>query len=170
MTKFIACGCLEVFDGGGFDPPLTLIVKNGYLDGDMILINAFVKNGRLNFPTKIKEVEGDFYAPGFALVSLEGCPEEVNGYFDCTYNKLTTLEGAPEYVGKHFDCSVNELISLKGCPKKIYGSFKCNRNNLTSLEGCPEEVEGNFNIRNNTKQFTEEEVRAVCNVGGSVFV
>lgn len=170
MGRFMYCGYLESTKGKGFDPPLSLTVKNGYYDGSLVITSYFVKNGKLNFPIKIRTVEGDFYAPGYDLVSLEGCPEEVDGYFDVSYNELTTLEGAPEYVGKHFDCSGNKLISLKGCPKKIYSSFECNRNNLTSLEGCPEEVEGNFSIKNNKKQFTEEEVRAVCSVGGRVIV
>ena len=70
-----------------------------------------------------------------------------------------------------FGCTVygNEVTPNGKIRDTWEGYFKCPQD-ITSLEGCPEEVEGNFNIRNNTKQFTEEEVRAVCNVGGSVFV
>lgn len=44
------------------------------------------------------------------------------------------------------------------------------RNQLTSLEGAPKEVEGLFICSNNSVEFTEEQVREVCNVKGNVYV
>ena len=38
---------------------------------------------------------GAFKAHDIGLTSLEGCPREVGGEFDCLGNQLTTLEGAP---------------------------------------------------------------------------
>jgi len=73
-------------------------------------------------------------------------------------------------VDGFFKCAQLRLKSLNGCPKIITGSFICYENKLTSLEGCPKKVGGDFDIRDNTRKFTEEEVRAVCNVGGRVFV
>ena len=55
-------------------------------------------------------------------------------------------------------------------PKYVGGYFYCNDNKLTSLQGAPKYVGGSFWCQNNTKKFTEEEVRAVCNVKGRIYV
>ena len=73
----------------------------------------------------------------------------VGGNFNCSYNELTSLEGAPKTVGENFGCSYNKLTSLDGAPKIVYNDFYC---------------------RNNNVQFTEAQVRAVCDVKGDVFV
>ena len=52
-------------------------------------------------------------------------------------------------VGENFGCSYNKLTSLDGAPKIVYNDFYC---------------------RNNNVQFTEAQVRAVCDVKGDVFV
>jgi len=41
---------------------------------------------------------------------------------------------------------------------------------LTSLEGAPETVGGDFYCGYNSVQFTEAQVRAVCDVKGDVYV
>ena len=41
---------------------------------------------------------------------------------------------------------------------------------ITSLEGAPKEVEGDFYCQKNKTKFTEEDVRAVCKVGGRILV
>jgi hypothetical protein len=72
----------------------------------------------------------------------------VHGHFICSKINLTSLEGCPKIVGGFFDCSVNDLISLKGAPQKVKGYFDC---------------------RDNKKKFTQEEVKAVCDVGGTIY-
>jgi len=52
----------------------------------------------------------------------------------------------------------------------VKGEFYCTNNSLTSLEGAPEKVEGSFFCSNNTVKFTEEQVRAVCDVKGRIYV
>ena len=94
----------------------------------------------------------------------------VSGYFYCYDNKLISLKGSPKTVGGNFDCSYNKLTSLVGGPKFVGGDFICSNNNLTSLEGAPSIVDGDFLCYNNSVQFTEEQVRAVCNVKGHVYV
>ena len=76
--------------------------------------------------------------------------KEVTGYFLCSRTNITSLEGAPETVGGNFWCTNN--------PK------------LTSLEGAPETVGWDFYIQDAGRKFTEEEVRAVCDVKGKVIV
>ena len=94
----------------------------------------------------------------------------VFGDFDCHDNRLTSLEGAPTYVSGDFVCYYNNLTSLVGSPHSVSGDFNCRNNRLTSLEGAPRRVGGDFNCRSNPVKFTEEQVRAVCNVGRYVYV
>ena len=118
-----------------------------------------------------KEVEGNFSCYDNNLTSLEGAPQKVGGNFSCADNELTSLKGAPKTVDDgDFYCHSNELRSLEGAPKKVSGDFSCSDNNLTSLEGAPRRVGGHFACSYNTKKFTEEEVRAVCKVKGSVIL
>jgi hypothetical protein len=118
-------------------------LKFGYVNGNL-LFNDNQLNSLEGCP---KEVGGYFDCSNNELISLEGCPELINGRFDCSYNELTSLDGCPKEVGD-FDCSDNELTSLEGGPKKVK-NFDCNDNLLNSLVGCPEEVGGYIDCRNN---------------------
>ena len=73
----------------------------------------------------------------------------VGGNFFCFNNNLTSLINAPSSVGDDFDCSYNDLTSLAGAPKTVGGFFDCTDNPV---------------------KFTEEQVRAVCDVKGKVYV
>ena len=57
---------------------------------------------------------------------------------------------------------------------KVNGDFYCSDNNLKSLAGAPKTVGGNFDCGNNPgpngKGFTEDDVRAVCDVKGKIYV
>jgi hypothetical protein len=70
-----------------------------------------------------------------------------------------------------FDYCDKGLTSLPNdIPKYISGDFSCSNNKLTSLQYAPKYVGGDFWCHNNTKKFTEEEVRAVCDVKGYIYV
>ena len=73
-------------------------------------------------------------------------------------------------VGRNFFCSNNKLTSLNNSPKTVGGYFGCGNNKLTSLDGAPTSVGGAFNCCNNSVQFTEAQVRAVCDVKKKVYV
>ena len=73
-------------------------------------------------------------------------------------------------VGRNFFCSNNKLTSLNNSPKTVGGYFGCGNNKLTSLVGAPTSVGGAFNCGNNSVQFTEAQVRAVCDVKKKVYV
>ena len=73
-------------------------------------------------------------------------------------------------VSGYFICSNNKLTSLNNSPKTVGGYFSCSNNNLTSLVGAPTSVGGAFNCGNNSVQFTEAQVRAVCDVKKKVYV
>ena len=90
--------------------------------------------------------------------------------FECANNQLTTLNGSPEKVRGAVYCHMNKLITLEGSPKEVGGNFVCSNNELISLKGAPKTVGGYFDCSNNAKKFTEEEVRAICDVKGDIFV
>ena len=76
----------------------------------------------------------------------------------------------PKKVNETLLCQFNEITSLEGSPEVINGNFNCSNNKLTSLKGAPQKVSGNFYCRSNKRKFTEEEVVAVCYVGGKIYV
>ena len=117
-----------------------------------------------------KTVGGNFGYYGNNLTSLEGSPSSVGGNFYCNGNKLTSLAGAPKTVGRDFICRNNNLTSLEGGPVKVGGNFDCSYNNLTSLTGAPKSVGRHFYCTDNSVEFTEEQVRAVCDVKGKIIV
>ena len=117
-----------------------------------------------------KTVGGNFGCGFNNLTSLEGSPSSVGGNFDCYNNNLTSLEGAPSSVGEDFNCNDNHLTSLENCPKTVGGSFGCSFNKLTSLAGAPKIVDKDFHCRMNTVQLTKDQVRAVCDVKGYIFL
>ena len=85
------------------------------------------------------------------------------------------LEELPDFlsdveVKSYFYCGSNKLTSLSGAPHRVGSNFHCNSNRLTSLEGAPKYVGRDFYCINNPVKFTEEQVRAVCEVGGEIYV
>jgi hypothetical protein len=121
-------------------------------------------------PFKFGKVTGDFYCSGNRLTSLKGAPQLVGGDFSCYRNQLTSLEGAPQSVGGGFYCFFNQLTSLEGAPQSVGGNFECYNNQLSSLEGAPKSVGGNFDCEINKVKFTEDDVRSVSDVKGSIIV
>ena len=73
-------------------------------------------------------------------------------------------------VDGDFYCGNNNLTSLENCPKTVSGVFGCSSNFLKSLEGAPKFVGEDFMCRFNSVKFTEAQVRAVCDVRGSIFL
>ena len=73
-------------------------------------------------------------------------------------------------VDGDFFCGNNHLTTLENCPKTVSGVFGCSSNELISLEGAPKFVGEDFYCRRNPGKFTEQDVRAVCNVKGDIFV
>jgi len=118
---------------------------------------------------EIDIVYGDFNCADNLLISLKNSPKQVYGNFNCSHNNLTSLEGSPEEVNGYFNCSNNQLTSLKGCPEKVKVLFECSSNFLTSLEGCPKKVDGDFWCHDNPVEFTQEDVRKVCDVSGGIY-
>ncbi len=120
----------------------------------MIPIDIFKPNEPMPAPVYTErngfiDVEGDLNLSGKSLMGITRKYGIVNGNCLLSNNKLT---------------------SLKGSPRVVTESFYCYKNNLNSLEGCPYEVGGDFCCTHNAVEFTEEDVRAVCNVKGEIYV
>ena len=120
--------------------------EDGTVSADQVFLN---ERDFERFPVRFRRVY-DFFAMGCPnLVSLDGSPEVVANRFDIRYcTSLVSLAGGPKYA-RSFDCAhCTSLVSLEGCPKEVE-NFYCN--------GCG-------------RKFTEDEVRALCNVKGNVVV
>ena len=115
---------------------------------------------------------GNFDISGLGLTTLPALLKnlKIGKSFDCGYNRLDSLVGAPTGVGGKFDCRYNILTSLVGAPVSVGLDFFCGFNQLDSLVGAPTSVGGSFNCSNNVVKFTEEQVRAVCDVKGNIHV
>lgn len=81
-----------------------------------------------------------------------------------------------KYVGKkvnvrdYVDLSDLDLKEIPITFGEVGGDFDCLDNKLTSLIGCPTEVGRDFNCEYNNKEFTENDVKSLCKVGGSIYV
>ena len=138
------------------------ITVNGYFDCS--------HNNLISLKNSPKSVGGSFICNGNELTSLEGAPRIIHGNFICNGNKLTSLKGAPNIINGNFACNGNELTSLKGAPEYVDKTFSCMYNKLTSLQGAPKTVGGDFWCSDNPGKFTEQQVRAVCDVKRNVYV
>ena len=105
------------------------------------MISLYVRNGS----------KGDLDLSGRKLTKLPRTLKDitVNGWLYCNENKLTSLENSPKIVN---------------------GNFYCSFNNLTSLEFAPKVVKRNFICHGNDVKFTEQDVRAVCDVTGTMYL
>ncbi len=111
------------------------------------MLNGITINGYFDCSGKHDNAFGYSFGRN-QLKSLKNSPKVINGVFYCMSLGLETLEGGPEYVAKDFECSYNNLTTLNGAPKFVGRDFYCN---------------------NNRVKFTEEQVRAVCDIKGRVY-
>lgn len=112
-------------------------------------------------PIKFGEVLGSFDCSNSGLVSLEGSPIKVGGFY-CHRNNLSSLLGGPQFVSDSYDCSHNKLISLEGSPREV-GSFFCARNGLKTLRGGPE-IANVFSCRDNSLVNLEGSPHSVATI------
>ncbi len=71
------------------------------------------------------------------LETLMGCPDEVDGDFNCSNTSITKLQGCPDYVEGDFYCvECKRLQSVKDSPIKIDGDvyLKDTKVDVTYLE------------------------------------
>lgn len=87
-------------------------------------------------PVAFGHVKGNFSINTNGLKSLKGCPNIVDGHFDCDQNDLVDLQGAPEHTGSFYARSCN-LTSSKGVSKTINGGLYIWGNTLKKMDHLP---------------------------------
>ena len=162
LSPKIKIGSITVFDKG-----LTSLV------GSPIEVGKNFNVGRNNLSSldgAPKKVGGNFNVARNILKSLKGCPDEIGRDFVCFKNELTSLLYSPSLIHGDLYCNHNNLETLEGAPSVIKGTFDCSHNPIINLNGCPKKVGENFVCMGSKVKFTEEQVRAVCDVGGDVIL
>ena len=72
------------------------------------------------FPEYIRfNSSGSFDIDDCGIVSLEGCPKEVKGYFSCQMNKITDLKGFPKEVRECVYCFGNKAEFTEAEIRKV---------------------------------------------------
>jgi len=111
---------------------------------------VFRKQYELNPDLSINIVKGDFIISERSY--MEGFPKFI---------KFNVCEGDFIIEGR--------LQDMIGFPEIVKGSLGVSENKLRDLKGCPKIVEGDFHIIGNPVKFSEEEIRKVCQVGGTIY-
>jgi hypothetical protein len=101
---------------------------------DLLFDNIKVENGKILLNQLPHNIYNFNCHKLKSLTSLENCPEEINGCFDCTSTNITSLEFAPKIVHKDFICVGTKITSLDGAPLKC-DKFICSHNNILHLKG-----------------------------------
>ena len=96
---------------------------------------------------------------------------DVDGKVDLWYKDFKELPYKFGRVKGFFNVyGCKNLISLKNCPHSTFG-FSCSScSQLDSLEGCPKKIKGDFWCMCCQREFTEEEIRSLCQIGGCVYL
>jgi len=157
-----------------WDDLLLPYLNKGYTKEQIFVVKpideTFIINmGNIEKFKNIKVIIGNIEIKRISDLSILNI-EEISGDFDCVATDLINLKGVPKIINGNFYCYRSHLTSLVDGPNIVTGDFDCSYNKLTSLEGGPSTVGGSFSCSNNTKKFTEEEVRKVVDVKGKVYV
>lgn len=121
-------------------------IEQGVVDvnGDVILHG---KLGKLeSLPVQFGVVTGIFDISNNQLKDLFGSPREAASIY-CDDNCLVSLEGGPEIVKMYYNCSWNMLKSLKWAPKEL--GFLFATNNLLERFDGPEVVRQSLDVSDN---------------------
>ena len=100
-------------------------------DGSIDVYDQFISlyNKKLEkIPLQFNKVYQSFSCSCNNLISFEGSPKEVNGYFICQNNKLTSFQYAPRIIRAWFDCQNNNIKTFEYFPSYISGAFQCDYN------------------------------------------
>ena len=90
---------------------------------------------------------------------------DVDGYVNLDGRYIKELPYKFGRVDSYFSVNNCDLISLKNCPDILCDFFDCSNNKyLDSLKYIPKKVCGNVHCSFCKRNFTEEEVRSLCEV------
>jgi hypothetical protein len=143
-----------------------LVGAPSVVDGDF--------NAHINKLTSFKGIENTVIKGGLEvsvnnIKNLKGLPKKIGKGISLSENPLTSLKGLPSTVNGDLELIGTKIKSLEGTPKIVNGSFLAmDCKSLKSLKGIPKVIKGHFYIEGAPIKVTEEEVRALCKVGGRV--
>jgi hypothetical protein len=109
----------------------------------------------------------DFHCNSCQLKSLMGAPIEVDD-FHVHDNELSSFKGVPQVIKKDLHCYMNKLSSFEFLPSEIGGDLFASDNQFTNLKFFPKKVGGDVDLQHNPGNFSEKEIREVCEVKGEV--
>jgi hypothetical protein len=117
----------------GIDPSRAYIESDGRITSsrNIFITSDMVENKKMKL--KFSNV-GEGFQIETDLDTLEGCPEIVDGTFNCFDIKLKSLKGGPRLVGDIYDCVRNNLTSLEGAPESVGVMFDCRNNKISKEE------------------------------------
>lgn len=107
------------------------------------------------------------------IKTLENSPSKIMGSFRCHSTGISDFVGGPEYVGRGMYCyHCPKFKSFVGSPKHIgpSGFTVVVEHRLDSIDGIPEVIEGDFNIFASSVNFTEQDIRKICDVNGKISI
>ena len=143
-----------------------LVGAPSVVDGDF--------NAHKNMLTSFKGIEktvikGGLEVSGNNIKNLKRLPKKIGKRISLSENPLTSLKGLPSTGNGDLELNETKIKSLEGAPKIVNGSFLAmDCKSLKSLKGIPKVIKGHFYIEGAPIKVTEEEVRALCKVGGRV--
>jgi hypothetical protein len=123
------------------------------IDKDLkVSVDGDVDLSKLNFsilPVVFKKVTGQFIVRNTGLETLDGCPESVGTWFDCSYTNIKNLVGGPKVINasksrdneQYLAHNNQNLVSLEGVAKsaKELNIGFCKK--LKELDYLPDDVE-----------------------------
>lgn len=74
------------------------------------------------------------------LKNLKNCPQYIDGAFYCVESNLLSLEGGPRIVKGFYGVENNKLSNLIGSPDEAYELLVSGNPSLTTLEGCTQSL------------------------------
>ena len=114
----------------------TLIGLPAEISGSLIITNSRIKNLRFA-PKKVGEKADVILQSNRNLISLEGCPQEVENFDISDNHHLKSLVGGPVKVNRNYKVDTcNGLESIEGIANHIGKNLSmCNNRSLSSLKG-----------------------------------
>lgn len=134
----INLGKYHIKNGVGIDP--SLIKKNSFGNYEYLgklNLNGLIENSLEELPIYFTTVNGGFLCKDTGIENLKGAPKNITGlgYFNVSRNKkLISLEGCPEQVNGYFSAQDCKITTLEHSPISINGSFNVLDNPLLSLK------------------------------------
>ena len=110
-------------------------------DGKIVVAgDLHLTRSQSQLPLRFSKVHGTFTCNNKNLRTLEGCPLEIEGDFDASFNLLSKLTSFPHWVSGSILLNSNKLTSLQGLPDTVSDNLEIQDNPLESLDHLPKSI------------------------------